>query len=62
MIEPIFERPAFVFNEADPAVFTLTSDGSGKDINVHFCPNCGTKLALTFGRWPDRIGIYAQGR
>jgi len=58
MIEPIFERDSFSFLGNDPAVYTLPSDGSGKDINVHFCDNCGTKLALTFERWSDRIGIY----
>lgn len=58
MIEPIFERGFFAFTGKDPSVYTLRSEGSGKDVNVHFCPNCGTKLALTFERWPDRIGIY----
>lgn len=59
MIEPIFERSLFVFKGMSPAVYTLPSEGSGKNINVHFCPNCDTKVALTFERWPDRIGIYA---
>lgn len=58
MIEPIFERDTFAFTGARPKLFTLLSDGSGEDINVHFCDACGTKLALTFARWPDRIGIY----
>ena len=59
MIEPIFERSLFAFKGMSPAVYTLPSEGSGKEINVHFCPDCGTKVALTFERWPDRIGIYA---
>jgi len=58
MIQPVFEREHFSFAAAAPAIFTLPSEGSGKDINVHFCPACGTKLALTFERWPDKIGIY----
>ncbi len=58
MIEPIFERASFAFTGDHPTVYTLPSKGSGKDVNVHFCANCGTKLALTFERWPDRIGIY----
>lgn len=58
MIEPIFERDPFRFTHGNPSVYTLPSDGSGKDINVHFCSECGTKLALTFERWPDRLGIY----
>lgn len=58
MIEPIFERDSFTFSGDNPSIYTLPSEGSGKDINVHFCDKCGTKLALTFKRWPDRIGIY----
>ncbi len=58
MIEPIFELETFSFTAGKPAIFTLPSEGSGKDVSIHFCPNCGTKLALTFERWPDRLGIY----
>lgn len=58
MIQPVFERQAFRFTAASPAVFTRPSDGSGKDVHAHFCSDCGTKLALSFERWPDKIGIY----
>lgn len=58
MIEPIFERKDFAFMESSPSVFSLASEGSGKEVQVHFCSECGTKLALTFERWPDRLGIY----
>ena len=58
MIEPIFEREPFTFVGSNPDVYTLPSEGSGKDVNVLFCVKCGTKLALTFERWSDRIGIY----
>lgn len=59
MIEPIFEREAFGFPSQVPSIYTLPSEGSGANIHVHFCANCGTKLALTFDRWPDRIGVLA---
>lgn len=59
MIEPVFERDGFAFTGAAPAVYSLPSEGSGKDIHVHFCPDCGTKLAMTFERWPDRIGVIS---
>lgn len=59
MIEPIFVRDAVSFRRGMPAVFTLPSEGSGKNIHIHFCRDCGTKLALTFERWPDRLGLYA---
>lgn len=58
MIEPIFERNELAFTKGKPAVYTLSSDGSGQDIHVNYCADCGTKLALTFARWPDRLGIY----
>jgi len=58
MIEPIFERETFTFTHGTPAIYKLPSDGSGKEINVYLCSECGTKLALTFERWPDRLGIY----
>ncbi|WP_417267562.1 GFA family protein [Celeribacter baekdonensis] len=58
MIEPIFEHDTFDFTKGHPAVFTLASEGRGKAVHVHFCSTCGTKLALTFERWPDRLGIY----
>lgn len=58
MIEPIYERDTFAITKGQPTVFTLPSEGSGKDVHVHFCNRCGTKLALTFERWPDRLGIY----
>lgn len=58
MVQPVFESQDFRFSAAKPKVYTQPSDGSGKDINVHFCPDCGTKLALTFERWPDKIGLY----
>ena len=58
MIEPIFDVGAVAFTQGTPAVFTLPSEGSGRDIHIHFCSECGTKLALTFARWPDRLGIY----
>ncbi|MFD1343475.1 GFA family protein [Litorisediminicola beolgyonensis] len=58
MIEPIFERDAYEITRGSPAVFTLPSEGSGQDVHVQFCAACGTKLALTFARWPDRLGLY----
>jgi hypothetical protein len=34
------------------------SEGSGKVVHVHFCGRCGTKLYLTFERFPDVVGVY----
>jgi hypothetical protein len=27
-------------------------------VHVHFCPDCGTKLYLSFERFPDAVGVY----
>jgi hypothetical protein len=59
MIEPIFARDEVAFVKGAPAVFTLPSEGSGQDIHVHFCADCGTRLALTFARWPEAPGLCA---
>lgn len=59
MVEPIFLRDRFHFLAGEPRTFDLPSEGSGKTIHVHFCPDCGTKLALTFERWPEYLGLYA---
>lgn len=59
MVEPIFERGDFAVIQGKPRCYTHVSAGSGQEVHVHFCPDCGTKLYLTFARWPDRLGVYA---
>lgn len=59
MIEPIFDTEAFRVIKGTPKRYTHISGGSGKQVYVHFCPECGTKTHLNFERWPDRLGIYS---
>lgn len=59
MVEPIFDTSAFRITRGRPKTFDLVSEGSGKVVHVHFCPDCGTKLNLTFERFADVVGIYA---
>ena len=59
MVEPVSHRDDVLVACGDPAVFELTSEGSGKAVHVHFCPACGTKLYLTFQRFPETCSIYA---
>jgi len=59
MIEPIFPRAALRVTAGEPAVFTEPSRGSGKLIHAHFCRDCGTRLWLTFERFPEVLGVYA---
>ena len=39
-------------------VYQQRSEGSGKQVYVHFCDECGTKLYLTFERFEEMVGIY----
>ena len=59
MVEPIFDVTAFRFAAGDPKCYTHVSAGSGEEVYVHFCADCGTKTHLTFARWPTRLGVYA---
>lgn len=59
MIEPIFDLGALEILSGTPKIYTHVSSGSGKEVYVHFCADCGTKTHLTFERWPDKLGVYA---
>lgn len=59
MVEPIFGKEDFCLPKGSPKIYDQTSTGSGKTVHVHFCGDCGTKLWLSFERFPDAIGIYA---
>jgi len=59
MVEPLFEKSMFEVTLGTPKTFKLASAGSGKEVTIHFCDTCGTKLALTFERWADIVGVYA---
>ena len=58
MIEPVFEEAEFTITSGGSHVYEHVSEGSGKRIFIHFCPNCGTKLYLSFQRFPGLIGVY----
>lgn len=59
MVEPLFSRSNHAVIHGTPATFDLPSGGSGKNIRIHFCSRCGTKLFQEFERFPDLIGVYA---
>jgi hypothetical protein len=58
MVEPIFPRVDLRLTTGNRSVFEMKSAGSGKTVSVHFCATCGTKLYLTFERFPDHCGVY----
>lgn len=59
MVEPIFDKEHIQLLTGSPKTFEKRSEGSGKLVRVHFCGECGTKLWLSFERFPDAIGVYA---
>ena len=59
MVEPIFRLDDLRVTRGSATVFRLHSSGSGKEVGVHFCSACGTKLYLSFERFPETCGVYA---
>jgi hypothetical protein len=59
MVEPIFRLEDLRVTQGSLATYDQRSEGSGKLVHVHFCQNCGTKLYLTFERFPGSCGVYA---
>jgi hypothetical protein len=37
--------------------YSHKSEGSSKQVYVHFCSKCGTTVMLTFERWPEHRAI-----
>jgi len=58
LVEPIFAKSDFAVISGQPKIYRQRSEGSGKMVDVHFCGDCGTKLFLTFERFPDAVGVY----
>ena len=58
LVEPIFAKSDFSIIKGKEKIYEHCSTGSGKQVYVHFCENCGTNLYLTFERFKDAVGIY----
>ncbi|MGQ0566044.1 MAG: GFA family protein [Gemmobacter sp.] len=59
MVEPIFAASGLTVTAGAPRTYDHRSEGSGKIVHIHFCADCGTKLWLSFERFPDSVGVYA---
>jgi hypothetical protein len=59
MVEPLFPLSELRNTRGTPATWQSRSAGSGKVVTVHFCAVCGTKLYLSFERFPNICGVYA---
>ena len=58
MVEPVFDAKDFAIIAGEEKKYTHISEGSGKEVYIHFCDNCGTKLLLTFERFAGFVGVY----
>ena len=54
--ESMFPVDAVAFT-GQLSVYDHRSENSGKAVHVHFCPQCGTTVSLTFQRWPEYRAI-----
>ena len=55
--ESLFPMSAVEFTAGAVRRYAHTSDGSGKQVYVEFCADCGSTLGLTFERWPELRAI-----
>ena len=59
LVDALFKRERFRVLTGEPAIYDHRSEGSGKQVHIHFCNHCGTKLWLSFERYPALVGVYA---
>ena len=58
LVEPVFNAEDFSVIKGEPKKYTHVSEGSKKEVYIHFCDTCGTKLFLTFERFAGVAGVY----
>ena len=59
MILPVSPLSDLTVTHGNPNLYTHISEGSGKKLHLHFCGQCGTKLYMTYERWPDMVGLFS---
>ena len=58
LIEPVFDAKCFSVLQGTPKQYTHVSEGSGKNVYIHFCGTCGTNIYLTFARFEGAVGVF----
>jgi hypothetical protein len=59
MVQPAIAETDLAVIKGAPKVYAHRSEGSGKEIYIHFCETCGTKLYQKFERFVGAAGVYA---
>lgn len=57
LTEICFLKEEFKLLSGQPSVYTHISGGSGKEVYLHFCPDCGSALYLTLERWTETLNV-----
>lgn len=57
-VELCFDKTEFKITSGKPSIFTTISAGSGKEVYVHFCAQCSSKIYLSLERWPDTRNVF----
>ena len=55
--ESLYPIDAVQLNGGELTQYSHKSEGSSKQVYVHFCSKCGTTVTLTFERWPEYRAI-----
>jgi len=57
-IAPVFLQDNFRVTAGRAKTYRHTSEGSGKALDIRFCPDCGCRIFLTLERFPGTVGVY----
>lgn len=58
LVEHCFTKDEIEILQGVPSVYTHISEGSGKEVYLHFCRDCGSHLFLTFQRFENTMNIF----
>jgi hypothetical protein len=57
-VEVFFRKSAFELTSGTPSIYRHISTGSGKAIDAHFCPRCGTRVFTIFERYAEVMSVF----
>jgi len=57
LVEPVFLKSNVEFTKGQVSTYDHRSPAHGRTLHVHFCPKCGTRVGLTFERFPALQGM-----
>ena len=57
LVEPVFATSNVVIEQGALASYEHRSPAHGRRLTVHFCARCGSRIGLSFERFPGFVGI-----